>query len=89
MSEETTRTPTALRQMAQRWQRLAAGLTDARTIDALTKYVRELFEEAEQQEKTMARSKPKTKVGRKAKVAKVADEYKRGALHSARRKGRV
>jgi Family of unknown function (DUF6496) len=39
------------------------------------------------QEEPMARSKPKTKAGRKAKVAKVMDEYKRGALHSGSKKG--
>jgi hypothetical protein len=50
MSEDTTRTPADLRQMAQQCERLAAGLNDARTIDALTKYARELLEEAERQE---------------------------------------
>jgi hypothetical protein len=55
MSEETTRTPAALRQMAERCKRLAAGLTDVGTIVALTKYARELLEEAEQMERAQHR----------------------------------
>ena len=50
MTEETMRTPADLRQMAERCNRLAGGSTDARAIDALAEYARELLEEAERKE---------------------------------------
>lgn len=37
----------------------------------------------------MARSKPRTKAGKKAKVAKVMREYGKGQLHSGAKKGPV
>jgi hypothetical protein len=50
MIEEHGHTPEKLREMAERCTRLAAGLTDARAIDALTRYARELLEEVERME---------------------------------------
>lgn len=35
----------------------------------------------------MARKKPKTKAGKKAKVKKTMDEWKHGTLHSGSKKG--
>jgi hypothetical protein len=46
MMEEPLSTPEKLRQRAERCTRLAAGLTDARTIDALRSYAHELLVEA-------------------------------------------
>jgi hypothetical protein len=51
MTEELSRTPAKLREMAERCTRLAAGLTDTRVVDALRDYARELLEEAEQAER--------------------------------------
>ena len=50
MIEESSNTPEKLRDRAERCTRLAAALTDARTIDALTRYARELLEEADRME---------------------------------------
>jgi hypothetical protein len=46
MMEESLSTPEKLRQRAERCTRLAAGLTDARTIGALRRYAHELLVEA-------------------------------------------
>ena len=52
MTQDPSHTPEKLREMAEQCSRLAAGLGDAKTIDLLRDYARELLEAAEQAEKT-------------------------------------